>query len=491
VTTDNSENLKTLKVEGRVVHSALERNGKFETSDSLLNRINRATVWSQIGNTVSYPTDCPQREKGGYNGDGQVIAEASIHDFQMAAFYTKWLNDMRDAQQENGRIPNTSPTLIGGMGGGVAWGSAYILIPWWMYQYYNDSGILKEHYKTMKPYLEYLHTLARTDSNPKEAYIINDFATYWYSLGEWCAPGKKQDCPNHPMVSTYYYYLDALTLSNIASVLGQTEDAIRYKALADTVKAELNKKFFNPETNLYGTDTTYQTYQFLALSGDIIPEGHRDAVLQTVIDDISTTRKGHLNTGIIGTKYLWPVLAHAGRSDLAYSVATKTTYPSYGYWIENGFTTLCETWEGTHSHNHQMFGSVDEFFYKYLAGIRSPTDGETTRGYKHIHIQPYVPDGLTSVKASIETVAGFIESSWHHQADLFHLSVVIPANSDASISIPLLNFKNATIAENGKTVWKDGAFVAGVPGVADAKIDKTYLTFSVGSGSYEFKLTGN
>jgi alpha-L-rhamnosidase len=247
VTTDNPENLKSLKIEGRVVHSALKRNGNFETSDSLLNKIHQATIWSQIGNTHSYPTDCPQREKGGYTGDGQVIAEASIHDFQMAAFYTKWLDDMRDAQQDDGRIPNTSPTLIGGHGGGIPWGSAYILIPWWMHQYYNDNRIMEEHYPAMKRYIDYLRNLAKTDSNPKESYVINEFGTYWLSLGEWCAPGEKADCPNHPMVSTYYFYLDARTLSGIASVLGYTEDAARYKALADTIKAELNKKFFNPD----------------------------------------------------------------------------------------------------------------------------------------------------------------------------------------------------------------------------------------------------
>lgn len=489
VTMDNRKNPESLEVEGRVVRTALEFNGKFLTSDSLLNRIHRASVWSQMGNTHGFPTDCPHREKGGYTGDGQIIAEASIHNFQMAAFYTKWLNDMRDAQEENGRIPNTSPTLIGGSGGGIAWGSAYFLIPWWMYQYYNDTQILEEHYVTMKRYLGYLHNLAKTDSNPKEAYIINDFGSYWFSLGEWCAPGQS-DCPNHPMVNTYYYYQNASLLSRIALLLGQNTDASNYLALADTIKNELNKKFFNPETNLYGTDTTYQTYQLLALSGNIIPEGHREKVFQTVIDDILNTRKGHLNTGIIGTKYLWPVMAHSLRNDVAYSVATKTTYPSYGYWLEKGATTLLEEWSGKNSHNHQMFGSVDEFFYKYLAGIRSPEDGITTNGYKHIHIQPFVPDGLSFVEASLKTATGIIESWWQRKPDSFKLSVVIPANSDATISLPLFGLKNITVTENGKKVWENGKFVTGNPGITDARIDETCLSLSTGSGKYEFIITG-
>ncbi len=489
VAADNNKNPESLEIEGRVVRSALEFNGKFFTSDSLLNRIHRATVWSQMGNTQGYPSDCPHREKGAYTGDGEIIAEASIHDFQMAAFYTKWLNDMRDAQEENGRIPNTAPTLIGGHGGGIAWGSAYVLIPVWMYQYYNDTRILEEHYATIKRYIEYLHNLAGTDTNPEESYIINDFGTYWFSLGEWCAPGQS-DGPNHPMVNTYYYYLDVSLFSRIATILGKNEDAIRYQGLADTIKTELNKKFFNPETNLYGTDTTYQTYQLLALAGEIVPEGHQEQVFRTVIDDIMNKHKGHLNTGIIGTKHLWYVMGHNDRNDLAYTVATSTTYPGYGFWLKNGATTLWEEWNGKNSHNHQMFGSVDEFFYKYLAGIRAPSDEITSTGYKHIHIQPYVPEGLSFVEASLLTAAGKIESEWHNESDLFQLRVVIPPNSDATVSINLINGRDVKVSEKGKKVWQDGAFVPGNPGITNAVLNGTLLTLSTGSGTYNFKVSG-
>ncbi len=483
------ENLESLEIEGRVVHSALETNGKFVTSDSLLNRINRATVWSQIGNTHSFPTDCPQREKGGYTGDGQVIAEASIHDFHMATFYTKWLNDMRDAQQENGRIPNTSPILVGGHGGGIAWGSAYILLPWWMHQYYDDTRIMEEHYPTMKQYLGYLHNLAQTDANPEEPYIINDFGGYWDSLGEWCAPGES-DGPNHPVVNTFYYYWDTVTLSRIAETLGHTADASRYAALADTIQEAWNAKFFDLNTNLYGTEEPYQTYQLLALFGNAAPEDRRAEILQTIIDDIVHTRQGHLNTGIIGTKHLWPVLVHAGRGDVAYTVATQTTYPSYGFWLEKGATTLWEKWSGENSHNHQMFGSVDEFFYKYLAGIRAPTDGRTNRGYQQIHIQPYVPEGLSWVEASLETVAGTVKSHWENKTNSFELKVVIPANSAGSVSIPRLDFENMVIRESGETVWENGATLSGAAGITGAESEDRFVTFSVGSGTYDFILTG-
>ncbi len=489
VRTEHPERIDSLYLEGRVVHSALEPAGTFASSDSLLNRIWRAARWSQKSNQHGVPTDCPHREKGGYNGDGEIIAETSIHDFRMASFYTKWLNDMRDSQYDNGRIPNTSPTLIGGNGGGIAWGSAYVLIPWWMYRYYADTTILATHYVTMKKYLAYLHHLAKSDANPSEAFIINAFGGYWDSLGEWCAPGQS-DGPNHPVVNTAYYFLDAWTFSKIAGVLGHKRDAVRYLALADSVKGAFIHTFFNPETRLFGTDSLYQTYQVLALALNLVPEAYREQTIQDLADDIMITHNGHLNTGIIGTKYLWPVLAHAGRNDIARDIIAQITFPGYGYWLSRGATTLWEEWDGKDSHNHQMFGTVSEFLYKYLAGIRSPMDGGTTDGYAHIHIQPFLPADLSFVKASVETVHGTVLSEWHqtpHQA-VFH--VKIPANTTASVSLPVTGFRNITVAESGHTVWKDQAFIPGREGIGNATEEKNHITFSVLSGSYDFIVTG-
>ncbi len=486
IVTSNKKNLKNITVEGRVVHTALQRNGTFVTSDSLLNRIHRAGLWSQIGNTVSYPTDCPHREKGAYNGDGEIIAETSIHDFQMAAFYTKWLNDMSDAQEENGRIPNTSPTLVGGMGGGIAWGSAYILLPWWMHNYYNDTRVLNNHYKNMKRYIGYLKNLAKTDSNPDEPLIINDFDSYWYSLGEWCAPNER-DGPNHPVVNTFYFYYNTLLMAKIAKTVGKTNDAKYFSALSDSIKTQFNKTFLNKKTYLYGTSETYQTYQLLALIGQVVPAQFRKDVYKTVVDDIVKTHNEHLNTGIIGTKYLWPVLVNGGDHELAYKVATQTTFPSYGYWIENGATTLLEEWTGVHSHNHEMFGSVVEYFYKYLAGIQSPLEGNTSTGYKHIHLQPYIPQKLNRVNASVETVAGKIVSNWKNNDNKLIYNVEIPANTTATIVLPLF-FKNATLTESGSVIWKNGSYKSGTDGISEVKADNKQISISIKSGSYNFEL---
>lgn len=484
VTTDDKTNLESLKVEGRVVRSAIEQNGTWSSSNSLFNKIHEAGIWSQMSNLVSYPTDCPHREKGAYTGDGQVIAETSMHDFHMAQMYIKWLDDMRDAQEPDGRIPNTAPTLVGGMGGGVGWGSAYILIPWWMHHYYNDTRILEEHYPTMKRYIEYLRNLARIDEKPEEAHIINFFEEYWYSLGEWQSPGRS-DCPNHDVVNTFYYYYDTWLMSQIADILGHKKDAEQFMTLSDTIKEEFNKKFFNPETNLYGLDSTYQTYQLIALAGDLVPEAHRENVIQTIVDDIHA-RDNHLNTGIIGTKYLWPVLANAGYNNLAYEVATRETYPGYGFWILNNSTTLLESWHGT-TGNHQMFGSVVEYFYKYLAGIQSPMEGNTEKGYKHVHIQPYVPDKLEAVSASVHTVSGEIKSAWEKNAGGFRVAVTIPANTTASLVIPDVD-GNVAITENNTLIWENETYKNEVIGVTDIDRNADQLTLSLLSGSYKLNV---
>ncbi|MDR1718770.1 MAG: glycoside hydrolase family 78 protein [Dysgonamonadaceae bacterium] len=488
VATEDGKNLQELKVQGRVTRSDIESSGSWNSSNELLNRIYKAGLWSQKGNLVGYPTDCPHREKGAYNGDGQVIAESSMHDFLMAPFYYKWLNDMRDSQHPNGWIPNTSPPIVGGMGGGIAWGSAYVLIPWWMYQYYDDKRVLEQHYPAMKNYVGFLRNLARyNDEKPDEPYIINYFDGYWYSLGEWCSPGRS-DCPNHAVINTFYYYYDTWLLSQIADVLGHPDEAGQYRALADTVKSEFIKQFFNPETGLFGMENeVFQPYQLVALVGNLVPLEHRDAVLASITDDLKK-RDNHLNTGIVGTKYLWPALVNGGYHDLAYSVAIQETYPSYGFWIRNNSTTLLEQWDGHNSHNHQMFGSITEYFYKYLAGIQSPVEGKTTNGYRHIHLQPYLPDSLESVRASLKTLSGEIVAGWEKKKGGYRYAVTVPANTTATVALPVTDAKRTTITERGNLIWKDGQYQKGVNGVREARIAEDRIEITFGSGNYAIEV---
>ncbi len=491
VQVDNPEAISSLEIDGQVVHSDLKRTSSFSSSNELLNKICEAAIWSQRGNLHGYPEDCPHREKGGYNGDGQVIAETSMHDFDMHALYAKWINDMRDSQYDNGRIPNTSPLMLGGVGGGIAWGSAYILIPWWMYQYYEDTRLLEQHYPDMKEYMTYLENLAgENDENPEEEYIINEFGGYWDSLGEWEAPVRDRTGPVNPLTNTYYWYLDALTFADIAGVLGNEQDRQNYLSLADSIKQAFNEKFFLEEQNLYGTEEPYQGYLLFALSGDLVPEEHRQAVLDNLIHDIEVTSDGHLGTGILGTKHLINVLPEEGREDVLHEIVTKTTFPSWGYWIENGATTLWESWNAESSHNHQMFGTVNEYLYKYLAGIQAPTNEGTSVGYKEIHIRPYIPDDMDWAEASIETIRGTVSSRWEKSENGFHMEITIPANTTGKVSIPMLEWQDVQIFVEGDSIWEDGEFTGNVDGVSNGREVDESIQLEIVSGSYLFKITG-
>ncbi len=489
---DKPDAVESFEIEGRVVHSDLERTSSFGSSNTLLNQICEAAIWSQRGNLHGYPEDCPHREKGGYNGDGQVIAETSIHDFDMHALYAKWLNDMKDSQYENGRIPNTSPLMLGGVGGGVAWGSAYILLPWWMYQYYEDTRLLEEHYASMKDYMNYLENLASEyDEHPEEEFIINEFGGYWDSLGEWEAPVHDRTGPVNPLTNTYYWYLNTLTFADIASVLGLDDDRETFLALSDSIRNAFNEKFFLAGKNLYGTETPDQGYLLFALSGDLVPEEHREAVLENLIEDIEVTSKGHLGTGILGTKHLINFLAEEGREDVVHQVVTKITYPGWGYWIVNGATTLWEAWNAESSHNHQMFGTVNEYFYKYLAGIQAPTNDGTSVGYRDIHIKPYIPEEMEWAEASVETVRGTVSSGWKKSGEILHLEVTIPANTSGKITIPKLSDSEVQISESGDVIWRNGKVVENASGITTGVEDEQSVVLEVQSGRYAFEITGS
>ncbi len=338
----------------------------------------------------------------------------------------------------------------------------------------------------MKDYIAYLQELGSKDEDPSEPYIIDFFDGYWYSLGEWCAPDQR-DCPVRGVVNTFYYYYNCTLLSEIATILGHDEDAKNYKDLSKIIKENYIRRYFDPETGLFGTEEPYMTYQLVALVGDLIPDGYGDKVFETVTNDIRA-RGAHLNTGIIGTKYLWPILVQGGENQLAYEVATQTTYPSYGFWLENGSTTFLEDWDGRASHNHQMFGSITEYFYKFLGGIQSPMEGNTTVAYRDIHIRPYIPDGLNSVSAKIETISGNVVSNWSKEGSTSFYEVNIPANTTATVALPISTSNEIRISENDQIIWNQNYFTEGISGIHEMKIEDQRMIIKLGSGKYNFKV---
>ncbi len=460
---------------GRLVHSAVEPSGSFAAANPLLNQIQRIIRWGQRSNLHSVPTDCPQRdERMGWLGDAHVTAEEAMLNFDMAAFYANFVRDIRDVQGEDGTVTDTVPHKYGSRPADPAWGTAYPLLCWYMYEQYGDRRILEENYKGLKKYVEYQRSRA-------DGHILRDS-----HYGDWVAmertPGE--------MVSAAYYFYDVDILAKIADVLGKADDSRDYAKLAGEIKAAFHREFFDPQSGNYANGT--QTANAMALYFGLVPDPQRGQVMGNLTRDIVYTHDTHVTTGFIGIKYLLPLLTRMGRSDLAYELATQTTYPSWGYMIANGATTLWELWQNKlgpsmNSHNHPMFGSVGAWFYQALGGIQAETPG-----YGSIRFEPQIVRNLAWASASVETARGSVSCSWTQSPGAVTVDVLVPVNSAAKVVIPKpVEMTDIMVREGERTVWESGKYVPGAPGVTNAGQGKDgSITIEIGSGRYTFKLAG-
>lgn len=502
-------------LEGCVVYSSVEQVGEFNCSNDLINKIHRNILWGQLSNLMSIPTDCPQRdERMGWMGDAQLTVEEAIYNFDMAGFYIKYLDDIKDAQREDGSVSDVVPPYWSLYPADPAWGTAYITIAWYLYQYYGDTEVLKDHYDGLKKYVDFLSRLAPDN--------ILRFSKY----GDWCPPGsiRPKDLSGE-LVSTWCYYNDTLTLSKIAKVLGKEDDYTKYSKLAEDIKTAFNNQYLKerfyavsikpnvseemaskiidmileampPEQRermkrfiqqMSTTSFTSQTINTLPLYLNMVPEDKKEAVLRSLIEDIKNSHDYHLDTGIVGTRYIFDVLTENGYADVAYKIATQRTYPSWGYMIEEGATTVWERWEkltsgGMNSHNHIMFGTVDPWFYKTLGGIKC-----VSPGWDKVILEPKILGDLRYVKASTNTPKGTIEVNWEKLGDSVNFIIVLPVNIEGEIRIPKI-YQPTVIEEGGRIIWSNGSLIEKVAGIYDAKEEKDFVSFSVGSGRYVFKL---
>ncbi|MBC7362037.1 MAG: family 78 glycoside hydrolase catalytic domain [Candidatus Aminicenantes bacterium] len=463
-------------VRGRVVHTAVSPVGNFFCSKQIINDIQRIILWGQKTNLHSIPTDCNQRdERMGWMGDAQVTAEEAMMNYDMAAFYTNFLRNIRDVQGEDGSITDTVPHIWGSRPADPAWGTAYPLIAWYMYRYYGDKRILEEHYDSLKKYVEFLRSRAE-----------NGLVKYSY-YGDWVAIDK---CPGS-LVSSFYYYYDVKILADVARVLGKHQEADAYLKLAAEIKEAFNREFLDPNTKNYAGGS--QTANTLPLFIGLAPDNARGGVWGNLFNDIVYKHDSHLTTGIIGTKYILDVLTAAGNSDLAYDLLTKTDFPSYGYMIKNGATTLWELWQkregpSMNSHNHPMFGSIGAWFYRALAGINMATE---TLAYKKLIIKPQMVRDLTHASGSIYTINGEVSCSWEKADRRVRLEVVIPVGSEAEIYIPVFKLRNLKLYEGSTLVWADNQLKAKLPGIEDVQLKSGNVVIKAGSGKYIFELTGD
>jgi alpha-L-rhamnosidase len=444
-------------LEARVVHTAFDRAGTFECSNELFNRIQQNTLWSYVSNFHGYPTDCPHREKNGWTGDAHLAAETGLYNFHAAPAYSKWLDDFKDEQRAGGELAAIIPTGGWGYhwGNGPAWDSAYVLIPWYLYQYRGDERILAEHYERLRRYVDYLTSEA-------EGHIVS------IGLGDW-APAKSKT--PEKITSTGYYYRDALIVSEIAGMMGKTADAGKYRELALRIRGAFNERFYDRRTGTYESGT--QTAMSCALYHGLVPPDQQRRVLENLAAMIEKN-DGHLDAGILGTKYLIDALTAHGRADVVYEMAAKTTYPSWGHWLQQGATTLWEQWNGQASRNHIMFGHLSTWFYQALAGI--DLDPEAV-GFKRLIIKPQLLGDIEWVKATHECMYGTIRSGWKIQGDEFTLDVTIPANTTATIYVP---------SDKERFITEGPDYIHTGDHVRFLRLEDEYVVFAAESGTYEF-----
>lgn len=445
----------------RVVHSDVPHTGDFTSSDDMLNTIHAMTRRTILNNLTGVPTDTPMYEKRGWFGDAQLYTAPGVDNFSLHAFLRNFLAVQADDQGGTGDYGDLAPAIAPGLGADPTWSSAGLVIPWRLYTEYGDTDVLAAHYSQMRAFVDYLTSVS-------SASVVN--GTY----GDWEPPQPPDASYAEPpegaaLISTGSYYRSAVLLAKIAQVLGNAADAAAYTALAATVKDGFNAAFLDTAAGTYQTTIPAgyrQASNAWPLYLGMVPPDQDAAVTANLVADI-TAGGNHLGTGIVGTMALFPVLTQRGLVDLAYSVATQTTFPSYGYWISLGATTLWEGWgSAPRSHDHAMFGTIDDWFFKYLAGIQPAAPG-----YTAISVRPYVPAGLSEVDAYQTTPQGKVAVRWRQpDGGRFTMSVTIPPNTTATVSVPA----------------SDSARVSAPAGAAALQRSGGFASYRVGSGEHTF-----
>jgi len=429
---------------GYFMHSDVPVMGQVQTSNPTINKIWWATNNSYLSNLFGYPTDCPHREKNGWTGDAHTAIETGLYNFDSITIYEKWLADHRDEQQPTGVFPAIIPTCGWGYtwANGVDWTSTIAVIPWTVYLFYGDIKLLTECYANIKLYVDYI------DKNYPTG--ITD-----WGLGDW-VPIKSVTPVN--FTSTCYYFRDTNILANAARLLGEQDDYQKYTALAAKIKDAFNAKFLNTTTNIY--DLGYQTELSAALYWGLVPDNIKRKVAQNLANAVASANN-HLDVGLLGTKSILSALSQNGFADVAYTLAAQETFPSWGFWIVSGETTLLENWPlgGTDpdvsSHNHIMFGEIGAWFYKALAGINPDMEQP---GFKNVILSPHFVRGLDQFVGTHNGPYGTITSSWKRNVDsTVDYTVVIPPNSTATLQLPIIEGKKMYMKaeKGGKILLKE------------------------------------
>jgi alpha-L-rhamnosidase len=454
---------------GLVFHTDVPFTGKFETSSQLVNKIWQNTLWGLRGNFMSVPTDCPQRdERLGWMGDAQAIWRTACYNTDAAAFTEKWVSDVIDAQSPEGGFSDVAPRVIDMADGAPAWGDAGIIVPYTAWVHYNDSALIERAWPAMEKWMNYIHS-----ANPDLLWLKrrnNDF-------GDWVPANSETD---KNLIATAYWAYDAQLMARMAHALGKTADAQKYQELFQGIRAAFQKRFVQPDGKIAnGSQTCY----VLALYMNLVPDEQTSAALRHLADDI-TSRGGHLSTGFLGSTYLMPVLSDHGLDDVACKLLLNEDFPSWGYMIKKGATTIWERWNGDtgdpsmNSYNHYCYGAISQWLMQYFSGIDQQPG---TVGYRQLRIRPHLCDAVAQGKCSYDSINGTIAVDWNHAATDLQLNVTIPANCLAEIHVPCKSPDQVT--ESGSAATKPGNCVY-------LRHDGRYAIFTAPAGTYKFAVSG-
>ncbi len=467
----NPDNLpEVIDITGLHTCNGAEEVGTFSCSNEMFNRIYNLIDWSMRSNMASVITDCPHREKLGWLEVAHLMQYSFQYRYNMARLYRKKMLDMRSTQATNGQIPTIAPELVefeGGFKDTPEWGSAFIISPWYVYQWYGDKGLIEEFYPDMQRYLDYLTSKA---NNHIIAYGLGD----WFDIGPNANPGESQLTSNGVTATAIYYY-NTTIMQQIATLLGKSADAEKYSNLAKQIKKAFNGTFWNNSTRKYDRDS--QAANAVAIYMGLTEEYNREQAFKNLVTDIRS-RNNALTAGDVGYRYVLRALEGNDASDIIYDMNCKYDVPGYGWQLAHGATSLTESWQayGFVSNNHCMLGHLMEWLFSGLGGLKQ---ADNSTAFKEIIFKPEVVGDIRETTVSHESPYGVIKSEWKDSKETFTLRVEVPANSFASVHLPASDISKIT---------ESGIILSDTYEVIDSTKENNRVIVKIGSGIYNFKV---
>ncbi|WP_353568723.1 family 78 glycoside hydrolase catalytic domain [Haloferula sargassicola] len=470
--------------EALVIHTDVEMVGSFECSNPLINDIHASLLRGAKMFLRSAPLDPDRDERQAWMGDSSKNAEFEAYNFNVAPFYSKWMDDVQRSQRADGSIPDVS--MYWDWGEGVEWPAVFTIIPDWFIDFYGDSRVAGSHYEAMKTWVLAMRRHEEPDGTLRSS-----------SYGDWCDVSTMFKTSNAngatpgDLISSAYQYRNYRIMERLAERSGLAGDEALFAGLASHLKGAFNARFFDSATHVYHGDT--QCAYVLALQFGLVPDEHRQAVIDKLVDHVMLRNKGHLSVGLIGMQWLMQTLTDVGRPDVAWSIVTRTERPGWGYMLSKGATTIWERWDGDTKDGVMnseslliLAGNLDGWFYQTLAGIRP-----TSEGFKTFEIRPELLGNLEWAKAEFDSPHGLIASHWTIDSpQSVTLDAKVPVNTSAIIHFPVTKLRNAVIREGDLTLWKNGEFVGGDSAIRFDGANEHEVRFSVGSGGYRFRASG-